>query len=51
MTYEDIAIEMARTERELRERVIAKLAALQLGEAWIGLDDRRDEPEPGRRAA
>jgi hypothetical protein len=51
--YEDIVIEMARTERELRARVIAKIAAQQLGELWIGLDDRRSEDrgQDDRRAA
>lgn len=49
MHYEDITIELARTERELYARVCAKIAARQLGEAWEGLDDRRAEPEPGRR--
>lgn len=34
---EDIAIEIARIEREARERVREKLAARQLGEAWVGL--------------
>ncbi len=43
INYEDILIEMARTEREARERVIARIAAQQLGEAWDGLTERRAE--------
>lgn len=52
-TYEDIILEIARTERELRVRVLQKIAAQQLGEAWVGLDDRRAEERdgPDRRAA
>lgn len=50
MHYEDIILELARIEREAYARVRAKIAAQQLGEAWIGLDDRRAEPEPGRRS-
>ncbi len=53
MNYEDIAIEMSRIERECYARVCAKIAARQLGEAWIGLDERRseDRDEQDRRAA
>ena len=43
MNYEDITIEMARIERECYARVRAKIASRQLGEAWVGLDDRRSE--------
>lgn len=37
ITSEDIALEMARTMRELECRALKKIAALQLGEAWEGL--------------
>lgn len=46
MHLEDVLIEMARTERELRARVLVKLASQQLGEAWVDLV----EPEVERRA-
>jgi hypothetical protein len=39
LTYEDIILEMARTEREALEAVRRKIAARQLGEAWKGLED------------
>lgn len=53
MNYEDVTIEMARIEREAYARVRAKIAAQQLGEAWVGLDDRRadERDERDRRAA
>jgi hypothetical protein len=46
--FDDIVIEVARIEREARERVRAKLAAQQLGEAWRDLpvskeDSREDD--------
>jgi hypothetical protein len=50
--YEDVFLEVLRIEREARERVLQKIAARQLGEAWIGIsDDRRSEvrDEPDRR--
>lgn len=43
INYEDVALEVARVEREARAVVCRKIAALQLGEAWTGLDDRRSE--------
>lgn len=46
MHREDVLIEIARTERELRARVLVKLSAQQLGEAWVDLV----EPEVERRA-
>jgi hypothetical protein len=50
--YEDVFLEVLRIEREAHERVLQKIAARQLGEAWIGIsDDRRAEvrDEPDRR--
>jgi hypothetical protein len=52
--YEEAFLEMLRTERELTERVVFKMASQQLGEAWVGLDDRRQHGAmrgPDRRAA
>jgi hypothetical protein len=42
----DIDLEMAIMEREGYERAVAKIQSGQLGEAWIGLDDRRTEHSP-----
>ena len=39
----DIDLEMARTRRECFERAVVKTMSGQLGEAWVGLDDRRTE--------
>lgn len=39
--YEAICLEMLKTEREAYRRAIIKITADQLGEAFIGLDDRR----------
>jgi len=44
----DIVIEMAKLDCEARERIAVKRASEQLGEAWVGLDDRRQEPNPMR---
>jgi hypothetical protein len=41
ITSDDITLELARTMRELECRALKKLAALQLGEAFIGLDGGR----------
>lgn len=52
--HEDVFLEVLRIEREARERVLQKIAARQLGEAWIGLDDNRRSEDRGqvdRRAA
>lgn len=51
--HEDVFLEVLRIEREAREKVLQKIAARQLGEAWIGLDDRRSEDrgQVDRRAA
>lgn len=35
--WEDIALEMARVEREALARVRSKIASQQLGEAWVDL--------------
>jgi hypothetical protein len=35
----DIALEMARTEREALAKIRKKIAAQQLGELWIGLPE------------
>lgn len=40
---EDVVIEVARIEREARERVREKLAARQLGEAWVDLPVKPEE--------
>lgn len=40
---EDVIIEVARIEREARERVREKLAARQLGEAWVDLPVKSEE--------
>jgi hypothetical protein len=39
MAYEDIQIELARTIRECEDRVHAKLASEQLGEAFVGIEE------------
>ena len=39
----DHELEMAKTRRECYERAIMKITAEQIGEAWVGLDDRRVE--------
>jgi hypothetical protein len=44
--YEDVIIEMARIEREAREAVRRKIAARQLGEAWIGLNETGEAETP-----
>jgi len=44
----DIDLEMAIMEREGYERVVAKIQSSHLGEAWVGLDDRRAEHSPMR---
>jgi hypothetical protein len=41
---DEVILELAKLEREARARVLAKHAADQLGEAWIGLDTRRAIP-------
>lgn len=41
MIAEDIAIEFSKLTREAHGKVAAKMASGQLGEAWVGLDDRR----------
>ncbi len=38
--YLDIDLEMAKTTRELTERVIIRIQNEQMGEAWVGLDTR-----------
>ena len=43
MSFDDIIIEVARIEREARERVRAKLAERQLGEAWVDLPVKTQE--------
>lgn len=45
--YEEIELEMARLERECFERVRLKIAAKQLGEAWVDLVHPHVEPGPG----
>lgn len=37
----DVELEMLRTDRELLARVVAAQHAQQLGEDFVGLDDRR----------
>ena len=44
----DIDLEMAKTTRECQERAVVKVMSGQLGEAWVGLDDRRTERSPMR---
>ena len=39
MNYEDVAIELARTVRELTAKAEAKVRAQQLGELWVGLGE------------
>lgn len=46
MDFDDITIEIARLERRAVERVRLKMAAQQLGEAWVDLI----HPEIERRA-
>jgi hypothetical protein len=43
--WDDIVIEMARLERELYVRAVAKVRAGQRGEAWVGLEERLGSPE------
>lgn len=45
---EDVIIEVARIEREARERVREKLAARQLGEAWVDLPVEEEERNDAR---
>ena len=44
----DIDLEMAKTTRECYEHAVVKTMSGQLGEAWVGLDDRRAEHSPMR---
>ena len=44
----DLDLEMARMWREGCERTVANIQSGQLGEAWVGLDDRRAEHSPMR---
>jgi hypothetical protein len=44
----DMAIEFSRIEREAYANIAAKRASEQLGEAWVGLDDRRTTPNAMR---
>jgi hypothetical protein len=44
----DVELEMAKTRRECFERAVVKAMSGQLGEAWVGLDDRRAEHSPMR---
>jgi hypothetical protein len=44
----DIDLEIAKTQRECFERAVSKVMSGQLGEAWVGLDDRRSEHSPMR---
>ncbi len=50
-TQDDITLELARIEREAYRRIQAKIAAQQLGEAWIGLVDDREPHEGTERRA
>lgn len=50
MIGEDIAIELSRLTRAAHERTATKMAAAQLGEAWVGLDDRRHNTTVARGA-
>jgi len=43
MNPTDVLIEIARTNRELSERIAERMRAQQLGEAWDGIE-RRQEP-------
>lgn len=40
MMWDDIALEVAIIERLARENVRQKIASQQLGEAWVGIDER-----------
>lgn len=42
--HDDITLELARLQREALARVRRKIAAQQLGEAWVGLEQVREEP-------
>jgi len=46
----DVDLEIARTVREAEARVVARIQGEQHGEAWAGLDDRRQAPNPMRGA-
>lgn len=39
MLHEEVALELARLEREVWDRVRRRAAAQQLGEAWKGIED------------
>lgn len=41
-------IELAKTLRECYQRAVVKATADQLGEAFVGLDERRREPNAMR---
>jgi hypothetical protein len=43
INHEDILLDILRIEREARQNVLRKIAARQLGEAWVGIDTRRTE--------
>lgn len=49
--WEDVALEIARVEREAFARVRSKIAAQQLGEAWVDLGDALVERRPGNAPA
>lgn len=50
MMTEDIALELSRITREAHTRVAVKMAAGQMGEAFVGLDDRRRDNTVARGA-
>lgn len=50
--YEDIALDLARIERQALDAVRARIASRQLGEAWVDLfhDGSQDRPLVARQA-
>ena len=50
MLHEEVALELARLEREVWDRVRRRAAAQQLGEAWKGIEhDTTSKPMPELR--
>jgi len=42
--HDEITLELARLQRAAFERVRQRMAAQQLGEAWVGLEDNPGTP-------
>lgn len=49
--YEMLLLDTARTLRELEAQVVKRLAARQLGLAWVGLDQGQSGQRSGQEQA